>query len=111
MKLFYNVEILASGTNQISEHLVETIATDLGTDLHAGDEIEPYRAVLCFDSELKPSAIRLRVRAILAMYNMTLRYIDVVYRYESEVDADRFIVYADGTEKDYTGHMIYEEDK
>lgn len=111
MKLVYNVEIQMSGTHTTTEHLINQIAIDLGADEKAVDELETYRAVLFFDSEIQPSEIRERVRAILAMYNMTLHYIDVVYRYDAEINADRFVVWADGHETDYTGHMTYEEDK
>lgn len=109
--ILYNVEIQMSGTYTTSEHFIDQIAVDLDTDERAVDELEQYKATLLFESELPPSEIRRRIRAILAMYNTTLHYIDVVYRYDAEINADRFVVWADGHETDYTGHMIYEEDK
>jgi len=111
MKLVYNVEIQMSGTHTTTNHMVEQIAIDLGTDAKAIDEMEMYSATLFFESELQPSEIRERIRVIMAMYNMTFHYIDVVYRYDTEINADRFVVFSDGAEKEYTGRMTYEEDK
>jgi len=111
MKTFYNVEIQMSGTHSTSQHFIEQIATDLGADAKAIDEMEAFSATLFFDSELKPSEIEDRLWAVLGMYRQALHYIDVVYRYENEMTPDRFVLWANGTKKEYTGKVFFEEDK
>ena len=108
---FYNVEIQMSGTYETSPHFIAQIATDLGAVPTDIDELETYSAKISFKSTIKPSEMRNRIRAILAMYNRTLYYIDVIYLFENEFKPDKFCFWADGHEVEYHGKIIFEEDK
>ena len=107
---YYNVEIQMSGTYKTSPHFISQIAMDLGAVPTDIDELETYRAVIFFRSDIKPSEMRNRIRAVLAMYKISLHYIDVVYRFENEMTPDRFCFWADGHEIEYSGEVIFKED-
>ena len=110
MNTYYEVEVQMSGTHEATKHFVEQIAINLGADASAIDEIETYSAKIYIKSEIKPSEMKQRVHAILAMYHMTLHYIDVVYRFEYEMTPDRFCIWADGHEQEYRGKVIFTEE-
>ena len=111
MYTYYNVEIQMSGTHETSEQFIKQIAIDLGAKPSDVDEIDTYHATLSFKSNLKPSEIKQRVQSVLAMYRMTLHYIDVIYRFEHEMTPDRFVVWSSGHEEEYHGEVIFVEDK
>lgn len=108
---YYNVEVQMSGTYETSPHFIAQIATDLGAVPTDIDELETYSANISFKSTIKPSEMRNRIRAVLAMYKRTLHYIDVIYLFENEMTPDRFCFWADGHETEYSGKVIFEEDK
>ena len=111
MITYYNVEIQMSGTHKTTDHFISQVATSLGARETDIDEREEYRAVIFFKSDVKPTEMRKRVQAVLAMYSMTLHYIDVVYRYDQEMKPDRFCCWADGRIQEYTGKIIFTEDE
>ena len=110
MNVYYNVEIQTSGTCLMTEGMLEQIAHILGADETDYDEVESYRAVLFFKSDCKPSEMRNRVKKCF-QHGKPIHYIDVVYRWETEMTPDRFVYWADGRETEYTGKIIFEEDK
>lgn len=111
MKIYYNVEIQMSGDNKATNSFVEQFATSLGAQATDIDEIEEHSAVLFFGSETKPFDMRQIIRAVLLMYGSKIHYVDVIYRYEYEMTPDRFCIWTDGHEVDYTGKVYFEEDK
>ena len=111
MNCYYNVEIQMANNFEMTETLLRQIEISMGAHVTDRDEVETYSAVIFFKSEVKPTEIRTRLKAILAMHADRIHYIDVVYRWEAEMNADRFVLWADGREQDYTGRMYFEEDK
>ena len=110
MNVYYNVEIQMAGTHEMGENLLAMIESRLGADDTDIDEVETYRAVMFFKSDIMPSEMERRVRSLLEDKEEILHYVDVVYRWESEMNCDRFVMWADGRKKSYTGHTIFEED-
>ena len=51
-----------------------------------------------------------RIRSILKDMDNRIYYVDVVYRWEWEMNCDRFVLRADGREQDYTGTTVFKED-
>ena len=111
MKTYYNVEIQMADNFTTSKELIDQIVESFGADKTAIDELEPYRAVLFFVSETTPTEVRKIAQAILCMHQDSIHYIDVVYRYEYEITPDRFVYWANGSMQEYTGHVVFEEDK
>ena len=111
MTTYYNVEIQMAGDNKATQDFIEQFATNFGADKTDIDEIESYRAVLFFKSETLPTDMRQIIRAVLLMYSAKVHYIDVIYRYEAEMTPDRFCIWSDGHEQEYTGKVIFKEDK
>lgn len=111
MNCYYNVEIQMAIGNDVTENLLRQLEECVGANDTDRDEVESYRAVLFFKSDVKPTDIRTRLKAILAMHNNRIHYIDVIFRWETEINADRFVLWSNGTEKDYTGRIYFEEDK
>lgn len=111
MTTYYNVEIQMAGDNKATQDFIEQFATNFGADKTDIDEIESHRAVLFFKSETLPTDMRQIIRAVLLMYGSKVHYIDVIYRYEAEMTPDRFCIWSDGHEQEYTGKVIFKEDK
>ena len=110
MSVYYNVEIRMNGTNKLTDVILEQIMNILNADETDVDERETYSAILFFKSEEKPTEMRQRVKRCF-QHGKPIHYIDVIYRWETEMNADRFVLWGDGTEKDYTGKIVFEEDK
>lgn len=110
MKVYYNIEVQMAGMCKMTDDVLSKVTHTIGVDYTDYDEIETYSAVMFFGSEVKPSEMRERVRECLRKAE-NIHYIDVVYRWENEINADRYVIWGDGHEQDYTGHMVYEEDR
>lgn len=111
MMTYYNVEIQMAGENEATQSLVEQVATNLGASATDIDEIESHRAVLFFKSDILPTKMRQIIRATLLMYAQKIHYIDVIYRFNTAMHPDRFCIWSDGHEQEFTGKVIFEEDK
>ena len=111
MDVYYNVEIQMSGTNEVTEELLTKIEQFLGADSTDVDECETYRAVLFFKSPVKTLDMFKRLRELMYEAKDVVHYIDVIYRWETEMYCDRFVIWDDGNEKEYTGDIIFTEDK
>ena len=110
MQVYYFVEIQTSGMAKITDELLADIVRTFGVDFRDYDEIESYRATLFFNSSVMPSNFRNTVRDLIMRNKDRIHYVDIVYHFETEINADRFVIWADGREQDYTGHMTFEED-
>ena len=111
MNVYYNVEIQMSRKNRITEEILNDIALNLGATASDVDERETYRAVLFFKSEIKPGEMRSLIRAYFRENpDEHIHYFDVIYRWETEMNADRFVIWSDGETQEFTGKMIFEED-
>ena len=110
MNIYYNVEIQTSGTNELTDIILDQIMHIFKVDEMDIDERESYRAVLFFKSECNPSEMRNRVKQYF-QHGKPIHYIDVVYRWEHEMNADRFVYWGDGREQNYVGKIIFEEEK
>ena len=82
----------------------------LGISDHDLDEREANRAVFFFVSDMKPSEVKTIVRVILQQ-TTSIHYVDIIYRWENEMHPDRSVLWGDGHEQEYTGRVIFEEDK
>lgn len=111
MICYYNVEIQMTAPYEIDDELLMMIEDKLSTTSAARDEVETYRAVLFFKSDVNPEEIKRRIHVMLGTdLHDNVHYIDVIYRWENEYNSDRFVVWSDGHEQNYTGHMEFEED-
>ena len=111
MNVYYNVEIRMKSPNVVNDDLIYMVAEALGASVKDVDEYEAYRAVIFFKSETKPEQMFIRIRDILFNMTNTIHYIDTIYRWEAEMNSDRYVCWSDGKEQHYTGRTIYEEDK
>ena len=110
MNVYYNIEIQMAGMNKMTDDVLSMITRTLCVDDSDYDELEAYRAVLFFKTDMLPGAMRELVKDCLRKTER-IHYIDVIYRFETEMNVDRYVIWADGREQDYTGHTIFEEDK
>lgn len=108
---YYNVEIQMEYPNEATDYVMNRILEALGVSETAVDERETYRAVLFFKSEIAPEQMFIKIRNVLFNNIHGIHYVDTIYRWENEMNSDRYVVWADGSEKHYTGHVIYEEDE
>ena len=111
MNTYYFVEVQMSGANEATTQFMGRIAINLGADIMNVDEIDTHSATIIIKSEIKPTEMRLRVQAILAIYQTMIHYIDVVYRFEYEMTPDRFCFWSDGRQQEYIGKVIFTEEK
>lgn len=109
MKTYYNVEIQTTAGNNVRRDL-KLIAGRLNLTPKDVDECEEYRAVLFFESDMKPSEVKQHIREILRYEGDRVQYVDIVYRYEYEMTPDRVVIWGDGHEQEYTGKVYFEED-
>jgi len=109
MNVYYNVEIQMAMKNVLTDELLRKILPYFDADETDVDEHEKYRAVLFFKSQEKPSAMHDYVRDALNDLGQQIHYIDVIYRWETEMNPDRFVIWSDGTEKEYVGKINFEE--
>ena len=110
MNTYYNVEIQTEGKKRITAGILVLFEDYLGLTEMDLDEREDHRATFFFVSDMKASEVQNRVRTILNQTS-SIHYVDVVYRYENEMTPDRFVCWGDGHTQEYTGHVIFEEDK
>lgn len=110
MKVWYNVEVQMLGECERTYDLDEAIGKALGFEEDDIDEREIYRLTALSVSNTKPTEMRERVTDVLRDHP-EIFYIDVIYRYDSENVPDRFVIWQDGKRQEYTGKIIFEEDK
>ena len=110
MNLYYNVTIQMAGKKKVTVGLMTIFEDYLGISARDLDEREDHRAVFFFVSDMKPSEVKNRIRTILNQ-SSSIHYVDVVYRWETEMHPDRFVLWSDGREQEYTGHVVFTEDK
>ncbi len=110
MKVWYNVEIQMLGENERTNNLDKEVGRELGFNEEDIDERELYRLTAMFNSNRYPTAMLEHVTKVLRDHP-EIFYIDVIYRYDSENVPDRFVIWGDGRKQEYTGHIVFEEDK
>lgn len=110
MKVWYNVEVQMLGECERTYDLDEAIGKALGFEEDDIDEREIYRVTSLFNSNICPTAMRDRVTNVLRDHP-EIFYIDVIYRFDAENVPDRFVIWQDGRKQEYTGRIIFEEDK
>lgn len=110
MKIWYNVEVQMLGECERTYDLDEAIGKALGFEEDDIDEREIYRLTALFVSNMKPTEMCERVTEVLRNHPEVF-YIDVIYRYDAENVPDRFVIWQDGRKQEYTGRIIFEEDK
>ena len=110
MKIYYNVEIQTAGNKKITAGIIGLFEDFLGISDRDLDEREEHRAVFFFGSDMKPSEVKAIVRTILQQTS-SIHYVDIIYRFEHEMTPDRVVLWADGHMQEYTGHVVFEEDK
>lgn len=108
MKAFYNVTIQMRGTYE-----AEAVMEKASHFLHFGkrdiEECNTHNVNIMYSSDVKPTEMRDRVRWLLTDAP-TIHYVDVIYRFEYEMVPDRFVIWQDGSIKEYTGHVEFRED-
>lgn len=109
MKLYYNIEIQMSGTNEMTDAVLEHAAHLFGFLKKDVEDAETYNASVMFTSDIKPSDMRERVRNLLVAVP-TIHYVDVIYRFEYAMVPDRFVIWSDGRTQEYTGYINFRED-
>ena len=110
MKVWYNVEIQMLGENERYPALDEEIGNALDFVGHDIDERELYSLTALYTSTRKPTEMRKRIRDFLDGHP-EIYYIDVIYRWDSENVPDRFVIWQDGRTQEYTGEIVFKEDK
>ena len=111
MNVYYNVEIQMIAKHTLTVDLLERILPFIGAKVTDVDEHENHRASIFFKSEDSPTKMHDYVRNVLHAFGDRVHYIDVIYRWEWELNCDRFVIWSDGCETEYTGHITFEEDK
>lgn len=109
MNTYYNVEIQMAGKKKVTVGILSMFEDYLGLTQKDLDEKEARRAVYFFSSDLKPSEVKEAIRTILRQTS-GIYYVEVVYRWETEMTADKFVLWSDGRDQEYTGHLVFEED-
>ena len=110
MNAYYNVEIQMEGNKKVTTGILVLFEDFLGISDRDIDEREDHRTVFFFMSDMKPSEVKNRIRAILNQ-TTSIHYVDVIYRWETEMNPDRFVIWGDGHEQEYTGRVVFTEDK
>ena len=110
MKVWYNVEVQMLGECERTYDLDEAIGKALGFEEDDIDERELYMLTAMFNSNRCPTAMRDHVTKVLRDHP-EIFYIDVIYRFDAENVPDRFVIWQDGRKQEYTGRIIFEEDK
>lgn len=110
MKAYYNAEIQMDADHRVSAGLITDCALLLGAGPEDAEDREDHRVSFFFVSDKKPSEIRKQIRKMLND-NMGIHYVDVIYRFEHEMNPDRFVLWSDGHDQEYTGHVVFTEDK
>lgn len=110
MNTYYNVEIQTEGKKKITTGILVLFEDYLGISDRDIDERDDHRAVFFFASDMKPAEVQNLIRTILRQTS-SIHYVDVIYRFEYEMTPDRFVCWGDGHTQEYTGHVIFEEDK
>lgn len=108
--ILYKVEIQMTMADKMTASLLVWVEQMLQAHNCCVEERDDYHAEISFISNIKPSEMRRLVKRCF-QYGKRLYYIDTIYRYETEINADRFVYWGDGREQEYTGTMMFEEDK
>lgn len=109
MKVFYNMVFQMAGTYEPDNALMESAAHYIGFTKKDIEEVEPHSMTVMFSSSVRPWDMRYHVRLFL-MNNPTVHYVDTIYRFEYAMIPDRFVIWKDGSTKEYTGKIHFEED-
>lgn len=115
--VYYTIEVQMSGTNVITKEVLGCIENYLGVAGTDVDEREPHYVAFFAKLNVMPSEMRERVWKLLNNVRSSkdhepmIHYVDVIYRWETEMNADRFVFWSNGYSQEYTGTMIFKEDK
>ena len=109
MKVYYNAEICTGAEYTVTDWAMEVFSHHLGFAKTDVDEHEERFATALFVSNVLPTEMRDRARALLKECP-GIHYIDVMYRFETEMVPDRFVIWSDGRIQEYTGHIEFTED-
>ena len=109
MKVYYNINLQMFGTYEVEDQIISGAAHHLGFSKNDIEDIDTHCANIMFTSTLPPTKVKEHVRAFLAS-NHPVHYVDVIYRFEYAMVPDRFVVWRDGSCKDYTGYVDFRED-
>ena len=111
MTKLLQIEVQMQEGKEISEELVNELRTCFkrGPFTHDIDEMEETGLTMSFITELMKDEIMSAAAAFIVTHRNDVHYIDVVYRYEYELNADRVVFWSDGRRQEYTGKMIFTE--
>ena len=109
-RVLYSLDLQMKEDYRINSNIIRLAESCFGFTKKDVDEEERYSITASFLSLFTPSDMRKKVTAFLRT-QPEIHYIDVVYRYETEMTPDRFVIWSDGRSQEYTGHVYYEEDK
>ena len=110
MKVFYSVEIQMCGTYEVEGRIMESASHLLGFGKNDIEDQETHSVSVIYANEIKPSDMKAQIRKFLVA-NPAVHYVDVMYRFEYAMCPDRFVIWKDGREQDYTGYISFREDR
>ena len=112
MKKLLQIEVQMQEGKETSEELVKELRTCFKREpfvTHDIDDIDKTGMTMSFITELMQLEIMQAAADFIVRNRNDVHYIDVVYRYEYELNADRFVFWSDGRVQEYTGKMMFTE--
>lgn len=109
MRVYYNAEIRMDAEHTVTDGVMEKFSHHLDFNKTDVDEREETFASALFVSNIRPTEMRGRVRALLAECP-GIYHADVMYRFETEMVPDRFVAWQGGKMQEYTGYIEFRED-
>ena len=109
MKVFYWVSILTKfGADK--NKVLECASKHMQFEKKDVDEDEEtYAVAASFNSMIKPTEMRDRVRSLLRD-DSDIHCVDVIYRFEHEMIPDRFVIWDSGRQAEYRGEVVFNKE-
>lgn len=109
-KIVYQMEIQMKTGFDITNELIDQVEAYFPHTYSVVCSAEQYSVVVIIESETLPSVMRILVNGFLK-HLPSIHYIDVAYRFPYDMTPDRFVIWSDGRQQEYTGKVIYVEDE
>ena len=108
--MFYNFEVAMHGDNKLNANQIAMIALDLGFGGKDILEFDDYSLSVAFYSNtVKDVFVRICKRMFNKLWSRGIRYIDMFYSSDTEIDPHRITFWSDGRVQQYRTHVLYEE--
>ena len=109
-KVVYQMEIQMRAGSIITDELIKDAERQFPHTFFAIDSAEDCSAVIIMESEGLTETMRLLVKWFMD-HHPSIYYMDVVYRFPYDMTPDRFVIWSDGRQQEYTGKVLYVEDE